>query len=186
MKKCAKCKNEFPLENFPKDSSNKSGYRSYCFPCNRAKINRVASQRKDKRYQYNKDNRDIIKEYNQEYYGKNKEIFQSNYKKYLQTNPQFKIIHNTRVRINKALKHNYKNSSSLELLGCDLDYYKQYLENQFKSDMTWENYGALWDIDHIKPCASFDLSLEEEQKKCFHYLNTQPLYKIDNQRKNKY
>ena len=52
--------------------------------------------------------------------------------------------------------------------------------------MSWENYGTLWDIDHIKPCASFDLSLEEEQKKCFHYSNTQPLYKIDNQRKNKY
>ena len=57
------------------------------------------------------------------------------YKKYLDTNPQFKIIHNTRVRINKALKHNYKKSSSKELLGCDLDFYKQYLENQFKKDM---------------------------------------------------
>ena len=179
MKKCAKCNIEFSLEKFPKD-------RSYCFPCNRIKMNEHAFKRKDKRRQYNLDNKDAVSEYNKKYYNKNIDMFQYNYKKYLDTNPQFKIIHNTRVRINKALKHNYKKSSSKELLGCDLDFYKQYLENQFKKDMSWENYGVLWDIDHIKPCASFDLSLEEEQKKCFHYSNTQPLYKIDNQRKNKY
>lgn len=176
---CCKCKNKFELNQFPKN-------RSYCFPCNRIKMNEHAFKRKDKRHQYNSENKDIVKEYNKKYYEENKEIFQNNYKKYLNTNPQFKIIHNTRVRINKALKHNYKSSSSIELLGCNLDFYKQYLENQFKEDMSWENYGTLWDIDHIKPCASFDLSLEEEQKKCFYYSNTQPLYKIDNQRKNKY
>ena len=43
--------------------------------------------------------------------------------------------------------------------------------------MTWENHGIIWEIDHIKPCVSFDLSLEEEQKKCFHYINLQPLFK---------
>ena len=178
-KTCFTCKGEFDINFFPKN-------RSYCFPCNRIKMNEHAFKRKDKRHQYNADNRDAVSEYNKEYYNENKEIFQTNYKKYLATNPQFKIIHNTRVRINKALKHNYKTSSSKELLGCDLDFYRQYLENQFKEDMTWENYGELWDIDHIKPCASFDLSTDEEQKKCFHYSNTQPLYKIENQRKNKY
>jgi hypothetical protein len=186
MKKCAKCKNEYPLENFPKDKTHKCGHRSYCFTCNRKKINEVAFKRKLKRHQYNKENKNLVKEYNQDYYAKNKKMFQNNYKKYLQTNPQFKIIHNTRIRINKALKNNSKNSSTINLLGCTLDFYKQYLEQQFKPDMSWENYGKLWDIDHIKSCASFDLSLEEEQKRCFHYTNTQPLYKLDNQRKNKY
>jgi len=178
-KKCATCKGEFNIDYFPIN-------RSYCFPCNRIKMNEYASKRKDKRHKYNIDNQDEISKYNKLYYNKNKDIFQNNYKKYLNTNPQFKIIHNTRIRINKALKNNYKKSSSIELLGCDLNFYKQYLESQFKSDMSWENYGKLWDIDHIKPCASFDLSLKEEQEKCFHYSNTQPLYKIDNLRKNKY
>jgi len=45
--------------------------------------------------------------------------------------------------------------------------------------MTWENHGE-WHIDHIKPCASFDLSDKKEQIMCFHYTNLQPLWGSDN------
>ena len=45
--------------------------------------------------------------------------------------------------------------------------------------MTWENHGE-WHIDHIKPCASFNLLNEDEQKKCFHYTNLQPLWASEN------
>ena len=47
--------------------------------------------------------------------------------------------------------------------------------------MTWDNYGRSgWVIDHIRPCASFNLSKSSEQKKCFHYSNLQPLWEEDN------
>lgn len=45
--------------------------------------------------------------------------------------------------------------------------------------MTWKNHGQ-WYIDHIVPCVSFNLLLEEEQKKCFHYTNPQPLWAKEN------
>ena len=186
MKKCAACQNEFPLDNFPKDKTHKSGYRSYCSPCNREKMRIHASLRKDKRHKYNRENKDQISNYNKNYYNKNKDVFQSNYKNYLKNNPQFKIAHNTRVRINKALKNNYKSIKTEELLGITFGEYKIYLEDKFDSNMSWENYGAYWDIDHIRPCITFDLTNEDDFKTCFHYSNTQPLSKKENQTKNKY
>ena len=58
---------------------------------------------------------------------------------------------------------------------------KLHLENQFVDGMNWNNYGKNgWHIDHIKPCASFDLTDPKQQKICFHYTNLQPLWAIDN------
>jgi hypothetical protein len=43
--------------------------------------------------------------------------------------------------------------------------------------MSWDNYGKFgWHLDHIKPCKRFDLTSKDEQKKCFHYTNMQPLW----------
>jgi hypothetical protein len=49
--------------------------------------------------------------------------------------------------------------------------------------MTWLNHGQIWEIDHIKPCSSFDLTDLEQQKQCFHYTNLQPLFKTENRQK---
>ena len=72
-----------------------------------------------------------------------------------------------------------KGFSTMELTGCELPFLKGYLEAKFTEGMTWENHGD-WHIDHIQPCCSFDLKEEEEQQKCFHYTNLQPLWASDN------
>ena len=61
----------------------------------------------------------------------------------------------------------------------NIESYKKYLEAKFQNGMDWTNYGE-WHIDHIIPCAKFNLTNPEEQKKCFHYTNTQPLWAKDN------
>ena len=93
----------------------------------------------------------------------------------------FKIIHRLRTRILLVLHGKKKAESSMNLLGCTAEHLKKHLEEQFKDDMSWENYGIKgWHIDHIKPCASYDLSIIEEQKECFHYTNLQPLWWFEN------
>ena len=185
MKKCPTCNEIQPLINFPKDKTQKDGHKSYCFPCNRIKVNECTRKRVDKRKIENKLNESSIKLYRDEYYKNNKDKFKDNYKKNREKNPSFKIAHNTRVRINCALKNGSKSISTEKLLGCTFKEYKVYLENLFDSNMNWDNYGVYWEIDHIKQCSTFNLELLENQKLCFHFTNTQPLSKIDNQRKSK-
>ncbi len=94
-----------------------------------------------------------------------------------------RIAKNIRARINSALQGKSKFGHSIELLGCSIEQFKIHLESKFTSEMSWENYGAYWEIDHIKPCALFDLSIRNQQEKCFHYSNMQPLTKSENRRK---
>lgn len=68
-------------------------------------------------------------------------------------------------------------------VGCSVEELKQHIEAQFEPGMTWENYGKAWEIDHVKPCASFDLTKKEEFSRCFHYSNLQPLSVTMNRRK---
>ena len=77
-----------------------------------------------------------------------------------------------------------KDFITLDTTGMNLKDLKAYLESKFTEGMTWEKFlNSEIEIDHIKPCCSFDLTKPEEQKKCFHYSNLQPLWKRDNRKK---
>lgn len=67
----------------------------------------------------------------------------------------------------------------MELISCSIEQLREHLEKQFTAGMNWQNYG-LWVIDHIRPCASFDLGKSSEQYKCFHYINLQSLWEKEN------
>lgn len=95
------------------------------------------------------------------------------------TDINYKIKKRLRCRIWHALKGIYKTKRTEELIGCKYQEFIKYLESKFQIDMTWDNYGK-WHIDHIIPCDAFDLSLQENQEKCFHYTNLQPLWAKDN------
>ncbi len=72
----------------------------------------------------------------------------------------------------------------MKLVGCSLEDLRNHLESYFAEGMSWDNWGYYgWHIDHIIPCCSFDLTKPEEQKKCFHYSNLQPLWGEENLRK---
>jgi hypothetical protein len=92
----------------------------------------------------------------------------------------FRLYTCIRTRINKVIKNNIKCKKTLNLLGIpNVKFLKKYLESKFKDGMTWEKRGLIH-IDHIIPCASFDLKDPKQQAKCFHYTNLQPLWAKEN------
>ena len=96
----------------------------------------------------------------------------------------YSILIKLRNRIGRALKYNRKASKSVELLGCSIQEYRDHIESLFTKDMSWEGFmkGKIH-IDHIVPCCAFDLSDPYQQKLCFNYANTRPMFKLDNLKK---
>lgn len=95
----------------------------------------------------------------------------------------FKISKRLRSSFAMAVRKEYKISSSLDLLGCSIPYFKKYIAMQFTEGQFWWNWGHgkdKWNLDHIIPVAFFDLTNPEEQKKCFHYTNFRPLWHTEN------
>jgi hypothetical protein len=95
------------------------------------------------------------------------------------------IQHRLRVtlgnRLNELVKAGQANGGRIiDLLGCTIPEFMVHLEAQFVEGMVWNNYGPVWHIDHIRPCASFDLTDLEQQKLCFHFSNLQPLLAQEN------
>ena len=101
----------------------------------------------------------------------------------MRDNPQYKLRCVLRARFNALLKQGkcVKFTSSLKLLGCSVDDFKKYIEVQFQPGMSWATHGLkTWHLDHIRPCASFDLTDPEQQRKCFHFTNLRPLWASEN------
>ena len=206
MKKCSKCNEEKDISFFGKAKTNKDGLNGRCKDCikiyqsgyrgeyylnNKEKLNKRHKEyylsNKDKMDKYYKSYREQNKEQSKinykEYYLLNKDKINKYKRDYLNNNIDAKIKHTLRSRISMAMhgKGTNKCTSSSNLLGCSIYEFKKYLESKFTKGMSWENYGKNgWHIDHIKPCDSFDLSIPDQQKKCFHYSNLQPLWATTN------
>lgn len=202
IKICPICHAELSVEEFCKNIHRKDGLNYHCKSCEKKRIavymsrkeNREASRVRASRYYHN--NTDKCKEYQiknkehrSEYMARwrleRKEHIRKYKKKYHSMveskSIDYRVLHSLRGRLRQAIKTNKKFSRAMELLGCDIPSLKKHIESKFSDGMTWENYGRRgWHIDHIIPCDAFDLSTVENQRKCFHYKNLQPLWWYDN------
>jgi len=147
---------------------------------------REANKEKARAYykEYRRVNAERIKEDKKEYFQRRKHIAYKRANERWKTDLDYRIKTYLRKRLRAAVKQNIKSGKTIDILGCSVEFFKEYISNKFVNGMTWENYGRYgWHIDHIIPIASFDFSDIEQQKKCFHYTNMQPLWAIDNHKK---
>jgi 5-methylcytosine-specific restriction endonuclease McrA len=172
-KKCSKCNLEKDLSEFNSREGVKDGKRPECKVCGKKirdfyyKKPEIKTQVKIYMCDYNKINSNKIK------FRRNKW-----FKEKTQTDILFRLKRNLRTRIYKFIGKS--SIRTKDIVGINSKQLKDYLENQFKDEMCWENYGE-WHIDHIIPLSS--AKTEEEIYKLCYYTNLQPLWKIDNIKK---
>ena len=159
--------------------------KNICITCDRKRLSNYYSQNKKKILSR-------MKIYNSTYIKTSK--YKENRKKYmgsvkyknfikekLKNNIQFKLSKNMRRRISKCVQN--KTESSSNLLGCPIDLFIEWIEFNFDENMSWDNYGKYWHLDHVKPCASFNLIDTDQQYICFNWTNIFPLKGKDNESK---
>jgi hypothetical protein len=181
-KKCSGCEKNKELSEFPKNKNYKDGYKGQCKKCtNDYQKEYQKEYRKTHSYQkeyYEKWYKDTGKELRKEWY---KEWYEKKGRAYYldkyHNDMDYRLKQNVARRIRYCIK---KESGTSDYLGCDIKFYRKYLEEKFTDGMSWDNYGE-WEIDHIKPLDKFDL--EVNQFEAFNYKNTQPLWKSDNRKK---
>jgi hypothetical protein len=182
-KECVRCKIVKALIEFDK---RKNGvYRNYCRPCGNIMCREYKARNRDKISDYNKsykkEHSQEISEYNSKYNKEHREEIQTRQtrtqRERKKVDPNFKISGTLRKRLCAVLKstNSKKCDNTLKLLGCSLGFLKKWFEFLFEEDMAFENHGSLWHIDHVIPCSLFNVSVDEEQKRCFHWTNLQPL-----------
>lgn len=193
MKKCSKCHTDKELDEFPTYSGHPEWRRGICKDCKRIRNNEY-SKRRNKRdgekvrarnAKWAAENREHDLARKCEYNREHKADYLKWHRERRKTNIGFRLVGVLRCRLRMALKGITKSASTMEMLGCSTEELRRHLELKWRDDMTWGNYGGKygWQIDHIVPCASFDLTKEDEQKKCFHFSNLQPLWAKDNRAK---
>lgn len=101
------------------------------------------------------------------------------------TELQYRMTVIIRGRLNIALRRrkSKRSGSAIRDLGCSVLDFRQYIESQFYGDMSWDNWGAEWQLDHRMPLSSFDLSDREQFLAACHFSNYQPLSIADHKRK---
>ena len=126
-----------------------------------------------------------VKTYNKTYKKQHRLRINLQRKTRRKNDPNFKMRNTLRSRIWTVLKrrNTTRLGSTLTLLGVNsVETVIKHIEKQFKNGMTWNNHGE-WHLDHIKPCASFDLTCPVQQLACFNYKNLQPLEAFENMSK---
>jgi len=162
----------------------KSDYNKQHRKENRQKI-------RDQRLEFRKQNREMLAAKERKWRQENPDLYnerkRKSYHKRASKDPLFRLQKNMRRRLSLAINGQGKSASTMKLIGCSIDELRLHLENMFEGWMSWKNYGCYtrlgertWVVDHIIPCASFDLSKPEQQRECFNYKNLQPLCSREN------
>lgn len=164
IKKCTVCKINKTLKQYKINLKSNDKFSHICINCSPKNEWTVEKQRaSEKKYRDN-----------------NPEKMKEKYKKQPNNiNRRVRDSLNHRISGSLNANKNRKTNKTIQYIDCEISFLKDWIQYQFQENMSWENYGE-WHLDHVKPCASFDLQNEIDIKECFNWKNYQPLWAKDN------
>lgn len=162
FKVCRICKEKKPIDLFGISKTNFGGYKYECKRCGYEKYVDLEDRRVKTRA-WQKANPEKVRELDRREKQKPKNRIKRSVK--------------TRLREFMFKKDDLRYK---EIIGCKPDELQIHLESKFYANINWDNYGTVWDVDHIIPCEAFDHTKKDEVLLCWNYKNLQPLLKIDN------
>tara|TARA_R100000808_G_C2077545_1_gene102645 strand:+ start:60 stop:728 length:669 start_codon:yes stop_codon:yes gene_type:complete len=195
---CGICKEERLTTEFHKDSSKPSGLYHWCKSCTKTYRSEYRKKNKEKirlrAAKYITENKEKIYKYNREYqkeYNLRPEVKEKiNKRRYerFRIDPEYRLRCNTSSTIAVAVKKNggNKNGKTMDFLPYSIKELRTHLEDQFVDNMSWENYGSYWHIDHIYPHSKlpYDSLQHPNFQKAWALKNLRPLKASENSSKN--
>lgn len=182
FKECTKCKEEKLLDEFAPSKSCLFGKNNHCKKCTSDYFKLHKEKNRESYKNRNKLNANKLSEKlkTDSDFRLKKTKYQREYKRNRTANDiDFRNKCNIRNLVKSAIKRRgyKKNTKTFDILGCEYEAFKAYLESMFKPGMTWENHGE-WHIDHIYPVSRADN--EKHLIELNHYTNLQPLWAGEN------
>ena len=158
---------------------------------NKKNYDKNKEQYKIKSRIWRESNKEIIALQKEQYYIKNKSYINNRNKIYLRNRRRSDLIFKLRCRISCAINISLrkemvvKNNPTWFKLPYTPQQLKGHLESRFDSNMTWENYGIYWEIDHIYPQSllPYDSLDHPNFLKCWSLNNLRPLEITQNRKK---
>lgn len=177
-KYCKYCENNVNKTLFRKN-------RLKCLNCERAdgRAYRSSDYGKQKAIEWSNNNKERHKELQSNWAKNHRDHLNAKFNERMKNDFSFKMKKLCQIQLRRALKN--KTNTTMHYLHCNIELFIEWLEYCFTDEMTIDNHGEYWHLDHVIPISTFDLEDENQVYSCFHYLNYMPLKAKDNMSKNK-
>jgi len=179
---CCKCKQSKSVSEYHLNKSTKDGFHKLCKPCRKIEHSqRYYSNHTfelERCAKYRSANQPAINERHRERrHDPSKRVAVLAWEAEYRERPDRRLSSTLRSRLWHAMQSGQRDKHTMEYLGCNIEVFREWIEFQFYTGVDWKSG---FDIDHVLPCAAFDLCNSAQAGICFHWTNMQPLTQSNN------
>lgn len=147
-----------------------------------------ARKRERARERYNENKEKYRKKAMEKYWRSRESILKNKSKRTKErweNDQDFKMACQYRNLVSRSLRilEKKKASRTEDLLGYTVSELKNHIEKQFVGKMSWDNWGDIWELDHITPISKMISDGIKDQKIINALPNLKPIYKKENRAK---